>query len=161
MSVAIDETIPDIELPATGGRDIGLADFRGRTLVLFFYPKASTPGCTREGRDFRDAIEAFHTSGTEVLGASRDGIKAQENFKRKQEFPFELLSDKEELLCKAFDVIKLKKNYGREYLGIERSTFLIDGQGVLRREWRKVKVKGHVAEVLEAAKALHSGEASA
>lgn len=161
MTVAIGEIIPDIELPATGGRDIGLADFRGHTLVLFFYPKASTPGCTQEGRDFRDAIEAFRAAGAEVLGASRDGIKAQENFKRKQEFPFELLSDKEELLCKAFDVIKLKKNYGREYLGIERSTFLIDAQGVLRREWRKVKVKGHVAELLEAVKALHSGETSA
>ncbi len=155
MSVAIGETIPDIELPATGGRNIKLADFRGRTLVLFFYPKASTPGCTQEGKDFRDAIEAFRTSGAEVLGASRDGIKAQENFKRKQEFPFELLSDKEELLCKAFDVIKLKKNYGREYLGIERSTFLIDAQGILRQAWCKVKVKGHVAEVLEAVKVLH------
>ncbi len=154
MRVAIGETIPDIELPATGGHDISLADFRGRALVLFFYPKASTPGCSQEGRDFRDAIEAFRAAGTEVLGASRDGIKAQENFKRKQEFPFELLSDKEELLCKAFDVIKLKKNYGREYLGIERSTFLIDAEGVLRREWRKVKVKGHVDEVLAAVKEL-------
>ena len=161
MTVAIGEIIPNIELPATGGRDIGLADFRGHTLVLFFYPKASTPGCTQEGRDFRDAIEAFRAAGAEVLGASRDGIKAQENFKRKQKFPFELLSDKEELLCKAFDVIKLKKNYGREYLGIERSTFLINSQGVLCREWRKVKVKGHVAEVLEAVETLHSGAASA
>ncbi len=157
MSVDIGETIPDIALPATGGRDIKPADFRGRNLVLFFYPKASTPGCAQEGRDFRDAIEAFRASGAEVLGASRDGIKAQENFKHKQEFPFELLSDKDELLCQAFDVIKLKKNFGREYLGIERSTFLIDAQGVLRREWRKVKIKGHVAEVLEAVKALQSG----
>lgn len=161
MTIAIGETIPDIELPATGGRNIGLADFRGRTLVLFFYPKASTPGCTREGGDFRDAIEAFRASGAEVLGASRDGIKAQENFKHKQGFPFELLSDKEERLCRAFDVIKLKKSYGREYHGIERSTFLIDAHGVLRREWRKVKVKGHVAEVLEAVEALHSGSAPA
>ena len=157
MSVAIGETIPDIELPATGGGNIKLADYRGRALVLFFYPKASTPGCSQEGRDFRDAMEAFRTAGTEVIGASRDGVKAQENFKRKQEFPFELLSDKEEVLCKAFDVIKLKKNYGREYLGIERSTFLIDAEGVLQREWRKVKVKGHVDEVLEAAQSLQAG----
>jgi len=154
MSIAIGDTVPDIELPATNGSNIKLSDFRGRGLVLFFYPKASTPGCTQEGRDFRDAMEAFQTAGAEVLGASRDGIKAQGNFKTKQEFPFELLSDKEEQLCKAFDVIKLKKNYGREYLGIERSTFLIDAEGVLRREWRKVKVKGHVAEVLEAVQEL-------
>ena len=157
MSVAIGELIPDIELPATGGGNIKLADYRGQALVLFFYPKASTPGCSQEGRDFRDAMEGFRAAGTEVIGASRDGVKAQENFKRKQEFPFELLSDKEELLCKAFDVIKLKKNYGREYLGIERSTFLIDAEGVLQREWRKVKVKGHVDEVLEAAQKLHAG----
>ena len=154
MSVTIGEPIPDIELPATGGSDLKLSDYRGRNLVLFFYPKASTPGCTQEGKDFRDAIEQFHALNTDILGASRDGIKAQENFKTKQAFPYELLSDKEEALCKLFDVIKLKKMYGRESLGIERSTFLIDAEGILRKEWRKVKVKGHVAEVLEAAAAL-------
>ncbi len=141
-------------MPATGGSDIKLSEYRGRNLVLFFYPKASTPGCTQEGKDFRDAIEQFRALNTEVLGASRDGIKAQENFKTKQTFPYELLSDKDEALCKLFDVIKLKKMYGRESLGIERSTFLIDTEGVLRKEWRKVKVKGHVAEVLEAVAAL-------
>jgi len=154
MSTSIGETISDIELPATGGSDLKLSDYRGRNLVLFFYPKASTPGCTQEGKDFRDAIEQFRALNTEVLGASRDGIKAQENFKAKQSFPYELLSDKEEALCNLFDVIKLKKMYGRESLGIERSTFLIDTEGVLRKEWRKVKVKGHVAEVLEAVAAL-------
>lgn len=154
MSTSIGETISDIELPATGGSDLKLSDYRGRNLVLFFYPKASTPGCTQEGKDFRDAIEQFRALNTEVLGASRDGIKAQENFKAKQFFPYELLSDKEEALCNLFDVIKLKKMYGRESLGIERSTFLIDTAGVLRKEWRKVKVKGHVAEVLEAVAAL-------
>jgi peroxiredoxin Q/BCP len=157
MSVTIGETVPDIELPATGGGNIKLSDYRGRNLVLFFYPKASTPGCTQEGKDFRDAIEQFRALNTEVLGASRDGIKAQENFKSKQTFPFDLLSDKDEALCKLFDVIKLKKMYGRESLGIERSTFLIDTEGVLRREWRKVKVKGHVAEVLDVVSTLNAG----
>ncbi len=154
MSVSVGTAIPDIELPATGGTDLRLSDYRGRILVLYFYPKASTPGCAQEGRDFRDAIDAFKEQGAVILGASRDGVKAQENFKTKQEFPFELLSDKEEALCKLFDVIKLKKLYGRESLGIERSTFLIDPEGVLRREWRKVKVKEHVKEVLKAARDL-------
>ncbi len=154
MSVSAGSAIPDIELPATGGADLRLSDYRGRILVLYFYPKASTPGCAQEGRDFRDAIDAFKEQGAVILGASRDGVKAQENFKTKQEFPFELLSDKEEALCKLFDVIKLKKLYGRESLGIERSTFLIDPEGVLRREWRKVKVKEHVKEVLKAARDL-------
>lgn len=150
----IGETTPDIELPATGDQSIKLSDFRGKRLVLYFYPKASTPGCAQEGRDFRDAIEAFRALNCEILGASRDGVKAQTNFKTKQEFPFDLLSDKGEELCKLFDVIKLKKLYGKESLGIERSTFLIDEEGILRREWRKVKVKGHVEEVLEAAREL-------
>jgi peroxiredoxin Q/BCP len=154
MSVTVGNTVPDFTLPATGGAELSLSDFRGRFLVLYFYPKASTPGCAQEGRDFRDAIGEFEAQGAAILGASRDGVKAQENFKAKQEFPFELLSDKEEALCRLFDVIKLKKLYGRESLGIERSTFLIDSEGVLRREWRKVKVKGHVDEVLEAVKAL-------
>ena len=157
MSIAIDDPVPDIELPATGSKILKLSDFRGRALVLFFYPKASTPGCTQEGRDFRDVFDEFQALDAVVLGASRDGVKAQENFKTKQEFPFELLSDKEESLCRMFDVIKLKKMYGKEVRGIERSTFLIDDQGVLRKEWRKVKVPGHVAEVLEAARSLPSG----
>jgi peroxiredoxin Q/BCP len=157
MTAQIGQTVPDIELPATGDQNLKLSDFRGRQLVLFFYPKASTPGCTQEGLDFSVASDAFGAANTAILGASRDGIKAQENFKAKQSFVFDLLSDKEESLCKAFDVIKLKKMYGRESLGIERSTFLIDADGVLRREWRGVKVAGHVDEVLSAAQALNAG----
>ena len=154
MSLRIGEPIPDIELTATGGRTVKLSDYRGRNLVLYFYPKASTPGCTQEGQAFRDAAESFAAAHTVILGASRDGLKAQEGFKAKQDFPFDLLSDTDETLCRAFDVIKLKKMYGRESLGVERSTFLIDAQGVLRREWRAVKVKGHVDEVLAAAREL-------
>ncbi|SDX25204.1 peroxiredoxin [Thiocapsa roseopersicina] len=157
MNVAIGETIPDIELPATGEKSVKLSDYRGKNLVLYFYPKASTPGCTQEGQDFRDAADAFAAADTQILGASRDGIKAQENFKAKQSFPFDLLSDKDETLCKAFDVIKMKKMYGKESLGVERSTFLIDAEGVLREEWRGVKVKDHVAAVLAAAQRLNAG----
>jgi len=154
MAVGIGETVPDLAVPATGGRDIRLSDLRGQNLVLWFFPKASTPGCTLEGQGFRDAAAQFDAAGTAILGASRDSVKAQEGFKAKQGFPFELLSDADEALCRAFDVIKLKKLYGRESLGIERSTFLIDAEGRLRLEWRKVKVKGHVDDVLAAARAL-------
>jgi peroxiredoxin Q/BCP len=154
MATAIGQPIPDVELPATGGKTLKLSDFRGQRLVLYFYPKASTPGCTLEGLDFTAAADEFAALNTAILGASRDGIKAQENFKTKQGFSFELLSDKDETLCRAFDVIKLKKMYGKESLGVERSTFLIDEQGVLRQEWRGVKVKGHVDEVLAAVRAL-------
>ena len=154
MATAIGEPVPDIELPATGDKTLKLSDFRGQRLVLYFYPKASTPGCTQEGLDFTAAAGDFAALDTAVLGASRDGIKAQENFKTKQGFSFELLSDKDETLCQAFDVIKLKKMYGKESLGVERSTFLIDEQGVLRQEWRGVKVKGHVDEVLAAVRSL-------
>ena len=154
MATAIGQPIPDVELPATGGKTLKLSDFRGQRLVLYFYPKASTPGCTLEGLDFTAAADEFAALNTAILGASRDGIKAQENFKTKQGFSFELLSDKDETLCRAFDVIKLKKMYGKESLGVERSTFLIDEAGVLRQEWRGVKVKGHVDEVLAAVRAL-------
>jgi len=157
MSLAIGDSLPDIELRLTGDRRAHPSDFRGKNLVLFFYPKASTPGCTQEGQDFRDAFSDFSAASTLILGASRDGLKAQESFKAKQAFPFELVSDEDEALCRLFDVIKLKKMYGRESLGVERSTFLIDAEGVLRREWRKVKVKGHVEKVLEAARALGEG----
>jgi thioredoxin-dependent peroxiredoxin len=156
MIPAIGGRIPDIEVTTTGDKRLGLSDFRGRNLVLFFYPKASTPGCTTEGQDFRDAAAAFDAVDTTILGASRDGLKAQENFKTKHAFPYDLVSDTDEALCKLFDVIKLKKMYGRESFGIERSTFLIDKEGVLRRQWRKVKVKGHVEEVLAAARELGS-----
>ena len=150
MAVAIGEPVPDIELPATGDKTLKLSDLRGQRVVLYFYPKASTPGCTQEGLDFTAALGDFSALNTVIVGASRDGIKAQENFKTKQSFGFDLLSDKDETLCKAFDVIKLKKMYGKESLGVERSTFLIDEHGVLRREWRGVKVKGHADEVLAA-----------
>jgi thioredoxin-dependent peroxiredoxin len=154
MSLSIGDSIPDLALPATGGKTLRLADLRGRALVLYFYPKASTPGCTLEGQGFRDAAAEFAAAETLILGVSRDGLKAQENFKAKQGFPFDLLSDADEALCRACDVIKLKRLYGRESLGIERSTFLFDPTGRLRREWRGVKVKGHVDEVLAAAQTL-------
>jgi thioredoxin-dependent peroxiredoxin len=156
--LAIGKPVPDIELPATGDQTLKLSDFRGKPVVLYFYPKASTPGCTQEGLDFKAAIAKFRRQSAVILGASRDGLKAQENFKLKQGFPFDLLSDKEELLCKAFDVIKMKSMYGKQVRGIERSTFLIDEEGLLRQEWRKVKVKGHAEEVLEALKAMRSGK---
>jgi peroxiredoxin Q/BCP len=154
MTLRTGDTIPDISIHLTGDRTTSLAEYRGRLLVLYFYPKASTPGCTQEGLDFGAAAPAFEAAGAAILGASRDSLKAQENFKTKQGFPFDLVSDQDETLCKAFDVIKLKKMYGRESLGVERSTFLIDAQGVLRQEWRGVKVKGHVDEVLAAARTL-------
>ena len=156
--IAIGKPVPDIELPATGDISIKLSDYRGKPVVLYFYPKASTPGCTQEGLDFKAAIAKFRRQSAVILGASRDSLKAQENFKQKQGFPFELLSDKEEALCKAFDVIKMKSMYGKQVRGIERSTFLIDEAGVLRAEWRKIKVKGHAEEVLETLKAMRRGD---
>ena len=150
----IGKKAPAFSLPATGEQTIALKDLKGKNLVLYFYPKDSTPGCTTEGQNFRDLHAEFQQLNTEILGVSRDSIKRHENFKAKQAFPFELLSDEEELLCDLFDVIKEKKLYGKTYMGIERSTFLIDAKGVLRQEWRKVKVKGHVDEVLEAVKQL-------
>ena len=150
----IGQPAPGFDLPATGDQTLSLADLLGRNVVLYFYPKDSTPGCTTEGQDFRDNIARFEALDTVILGVSRDGIKSHENFKAKQSFPFDLISDKDETLCRSYDVIKLKKLYGREGLGVERSTFIIDKDGVLRREWRKVKVAGHVDEVLEAVEGL-------
>ena len=152
--VTLGKKVPDFTLPATGDQDISLSDFRGKNVVLYFYPKDSTSGCTTEGQNFRDKIATFRRRKTVILGVSRDSIRSHENFKEKQAFPFELLSDADETLCKLFDVIKEKNMYGRKVMGIERSTFLIDEQGVLRNEWRKVRVAGHVDEVLEAVKAL-------
>ncbi len=152
--IMIGKPVPDFELPATGEQSISLAGLRGKNIVLYFYPKDSTPGCTLEGQNFRDLHDRFTTLNTVILGVSRDGIKAHENFKAKQSFPFDLLSDKEETLCGLFDVMKPKKLYGKEFIGVERSTFLIDKEGVLKAEWRKVKVKGHVDEVLAAAEKL-------
>ncbi|MET0066378.1 MAG: peroxiredoxin [Candidatus Thiodiazotropha sp.] len=155
--VAPGKAVPDIELPATGDKSIKFSDFKGKPIVLYFYPKASTPGCTQEGLDFTAAIGKFRRQSAVILGVSRDSLKAQENFKTKQGFPFDLLSDKDETLCQAFDVIKMKNMYGKQVRGIERSTFLIDENGVLRHEWRKVKVKGHAEEVLETLKAMRAG----
>ncbi|WP_417446201.1 thioredoxin-dependent thiol peroxidase [Kangiella sp.] len=150
----LNKKAPNFKLPATGDQTLSLADFKGKNLVIYFYPKDNTPGCTTESQDFRDQYKQFQKHNTEILGVSRDSVRTHENFRKKHEFPFDLLSDADEEMCKAFDVIKLKKLYGREYMGIERSTFLIDAQGKLKQEWRKVKVKGHVEEVLETVKAL-------
>mgnify|MGYP001822447166 FL=1 len=150
----IGKKVADFSVPATGDQNLSLSDFKGKNLVIYFYPKDSTPGCTLEGQNFRDLYAEFGKANTEILGVSRDTIRRHENFKAKQEFPFELLSDENEALCKQFDVIHEKNMYGRKVMGIERSTFLIDDKGVLRREWRKVKVKGHVEEVLEAIREL-------
>ncbi|MGH8529197.1 MAG: peroxiredoxin [Nevskiales bacterium] len=154
MSTKVGQAIVDFSLPATGGASWKLKDARGKALVIYFYPKDSTPGCTQEGQDFRDSYKAFQNAGAEIVGISRDSLKSHENFKAKFEFPFALLSDSDEKACKLFDVIQEKTLYGKKYLGVDRSTFLLDAKGVLRREWRSVKVKGHSQEVLEAVKAL-------
>ena len=151
----IGKKVTDTKVPATGEQELKLSDFKDKNIVLYFYPKDSTSGCTREGQDFRDDIAKFSRAKTVILGVSRDSVKSHENFKAKQEFPFDLLSDKEEKLCQQFDVIKEKNMYGKKVMGIERSTFLIDKKGVLRQEWRKVKVDGHVKEVLAAVKELN------
>ena len=157
MPVAIDSPVADFQVQATSGQQVTLSALRGQQVVLYFYPKDSTPGCTTEGQNFRDLHGEFAAANTLVFGVSRDGLKSHENFKCKQAFPFELISDADEQLCQLFDVIKLKKLYGKEYLGIDRSTFLIDKDGVLRQEWRGVKVPGHVEAVLAAARALNAG----
>ena len=139
---------------STSNKTISNKDFLGKNLVIYFYPKDSTPGCTTEGQDFRDNYKTFKKLNTDILGVSRDSVKSHENFKQKQSFPFELLSDPEEIMCKDFDVMKLKSMYGREYMGVDRSTFLISSEGKIIKEWRSVKVKGHVDEVLDEVKKL-------
>jgi len=152
---AIGEAIPDFEAAATRNKTIRLSEYKGeKNVVLYFYPKDSTPGCTTEGQDFRDNYRKFTSRKTVILGVSRDSLKSHENFRSKQEFPFDLISDPDEALCNLMDVMKMKNMYGKKVRGIERSTFLIDKDGILRNEWRKVKVKGHVEEVLEAVKNL-------
>ena len=138
----------------TGGTVLSNKDFEGKNFVIFFYPKDNTPGCTLEGQDFRDNHKKFLKLDTEILGVSRDSIKSHENFVSKQDFSFQLLSDPDEIMCKAFDVMREKSMYGKKYIGVDRSTFLVNSKGVVRKEWRSVKVKGHVLEVLEAAKDL-------
>jgi peroxiredoxin Q/BCP len=150
----LNHTVPDFELPSTGGKNFKLSDYLGKILVIYFYPKDATPGCTSQGQQFRDAHAEFVAANTEIVGISRDSLKSHENFKEKFSFPFDLLSDTEELACGIFDVIKQKNMYGKQVRGIERSTFVIDAKGVLVREWRKVKVDGHVIEVLNYVKSL-------
>lgn len=138
----------------TGNKLADLSEHKGQKVILYFYPKDNTPGCTSEGQDFRDLFKEFKKLNAVIYGLSRESIKSHENFKLKQSFPFELISDVDEKICKQYDVIKEKNMYGRKYLGIDRSTFLINEKGVLVKEWRKVKVKGHVEEVLEEVNSL-------
>lgn len=154
MTVAVGKKMPAFSLPRSDGMAWKSADAKGSPLVLFFYPKAMTPGCTLEGQDFRDLQAAFKRAKTTVLGISKDSCERQAKFRAKEKFPFELLSDEDEKVCRLFDVIREKSLYGRKFMGIERSTFLFDAEGRLAREWRKVRVKGHAAEVLEAAQSL-------
>ena len=146
--------VADFSLPSTGNTTFKLSGTRGSKVVLYFYPKDNTPGCTTQGSDFRDLHPQFKRAGTQVFGVSRDSLKSHESFKAKMKFPFELLSDPDEAVCGRFGVMKLKNMYGRKVRGIERSTFVIDQDGVLAREWRGVKVPGHVQEVLNFVKAL-------
>ncbi|TXI17518.1 MAG: peroxiredoxin [Nitrosomonas sp.] len=147
--VKLDHAVDNFVLPATGGSDFSLAGYLGKTIVIYFYPKDDTPGCTTEGQDFRDHYLAFSEKNCIIVGVSRDSLDSHEKFKEKMQFPFDLLSDTDEKVCNLFDVMKLKNMYGKQVRGIERSTFVIDEQGILRKEWRGVKVPGHVQEVLE------------
>ncbi|MEQ1438690.1 peroxiredoxin [Fontimonas sp. SYSU GA230001] len=154
MTLQIGDPLPDLDLPATGGRNLRLTSFKGKALVIYFYPKDNTPGCTQEGQDFRDLHAEFVRAGAVVLGVSRDSLRSHENFAAKFEFPFPLLSDTDEKACSVFDVIREKSLYGKKYLGVDRSTFLFDAKGRLRQVWRGVKVKGHAQAVLDAVRAL-------
>ena len=152
--VKIGEKVPEFSLPSTGNKTVELSELKGKNIIIYFYPKDATPGCTIEGQNFRDNIRKFSLLNTVVLGVSRDKISLHEKFKKNQKFPFDLLSDEDEKLCKIFNVMKEKNMYGRKFFGIERSTFLIDKKGILRNEWRKVKVKDHVSDVLQTLKKL-------
>ena len=153
-SVELNEAVPDFTAQATSFLDIKLSMLEGYKVVLYFYPKDNTPGCTVEGQEFTKLYSEFKENKTLVFGVSKDSLESHEKFKAKFEFPFQLISDEDESLCKLFDVIKMKNMYGREVLGIERSTFLIDEEGVLRKEWRRLNVSGHAEEVLKVAKSL-------
>ena len=152
--ITLGQIVADFEADSTGDSPFKLSDHLGKKVIIYFYPRDNTPGCTQEGKDFRDNIDQFTTLNTVIFGVSRDSVKVHEGFKAKQEFPFDLLSDKEETLCDLFDVIKMKNMYGKQVRGIERSTFLIDEKGFLIYEWRKVKVKIHIEEVLSKLKEL-------
>lgn len=153
-TVMLNQSVPDFQLPATSGKTFQLSELFGKNVILYFYPKDATPGCTTQGMQFRDMYPEFQTLDTEIFGISRDSLKSHESFKTKFSFPFELLSDSEELACTQFGVMKMKNMYGKQVRGIERSTFVIDKTGVLVREWRGVKVDGHVVEVLNVVKTL-------
>ncbi|HSQ68476.1 MAG TPA: peroxiredoxin [Steroidobacteraceae bacterium] len=153
-TVKLDRKVPDFSLPSTGGSPWKLSTVTGRKLVLYFYPKDNTSGCTKEGQAFAELYPQFRKARIEVVGISPDSLASHEKFKAKYDFPFELLADEDRKVCTLFDVYKEKSMYGRKYMGVERSTFLVDAEGVLRREWRKVKVPGHAEEVLAAARAL-------
>jgi thioredoxin-dependent peroxiredoxin len=153
--VSLEKPVPEFELPATSGRTLKLSALKGKNIVLYFYPKDATSGCTLEAVAFNQSLSKLKRLNTVVLGVSRDDLKSHEKFRRKYALKFDLLSDENEAVCKLFDVMKMKNMYGRKYRGIERSTFLIDATGVLRMEWRKVAVKGHVDDVLKAIKALN------
>ncbi|HEY5808223.1 MAG TPA: peroxiredoxin [Povalibacter sp.] len=150
-SAKLDKKVPAFSLPATGSSTFRLADAVGKKLVIYFYPRDNTPGCTQEGEAFRDLYPAFKKAGTAIVGVSPDSVASHEKFKAKMAFPFELLADEDHAVCDLFEVFKEKSMYGRKFMGVERSTFLIDAGGVLQREWRKVKVAGHAQEVLAAA----------
>jgi peroxiredoxin Q/BCP len=150
MSVTVGQPVPDFSAAATGDRTVRLSDLRGRRVVLYFYPRDHTPGCTVEGQQFRDLHDRFAAANVVIFGVSRDSLRSHENFRAKHGFPFHLIADADETLCELFEVLKLKKLYGKESIGVERGTFLIDETGVLRREWRKVKVDGHAEAVLAA-----------
>ena len=153
-TVTLGKKVPDFSATATGEKQVRLKDLKGSNVVLYFYPRDNTSGCTTEGQDFRDNYKAFQNANTAVFGVSQDSLKSHENFRSKQNFPFDLISDEDGTLCRLFDVLKMKSMYGKQFEGIERSTFLIDANGKLQAEWRKVKVPGHVDEVLEAATKL-------
>jgi len=153
-TLAINDPAPAFDRPTDGDRQVKLSDLSGKKVVLYFYPKDSTPGCTTEGKDFAALHDQFTAVNTVVLGASKDSVKRHDNFKTKYEFPFTLLSDEDGSLCEAYGVWVLKKNYGREYMGIERATFLIDENGKIAEIWRKVRVKDHAEKVLAVAQAL-------
>ena len=154
MSINIGDKLPKLKLPANGDREVALSDYKGKKLVVYFYPKDNTPGCTTEGQDFARLYPRFTAAGADVVGVSKDSPKSHDNFCNKYGFPFTLPSDADESACQAFDVIKEKSMYGRKYLGVERSTFLFDAKGVLRQQWRGVKVKDHAEAVLAAAESL-------